>query len=137
MKEKLEKIKDLLSSEYDGDILGKDIDAFAKDLYLSVFECEYDLSDIIPIINEYEEEAEIENTRWYYVFCGIIDMLDNGEKTAERLYDCFMHSLDILELFVKLYFENDDYISEEKLGKAKEKALGTFDKQILKALGIT
>ena len=134
--EKLDKIKDLLSTEYDGDMSGREINAFAADLYLSVFECEFELAEIISIVNKYEADANIENTRWYYVFCGIVELLDSGNETAERLYNCFMGSWDILELFLKLYLENGEYISDEKLNNAKKKALRTFEKEILKHYGV-
>ena len=136
-KEKLESIRELLSLEYQCEMTEREINGFASDLYSSVFGCEFDLADIVPIINGYEERAKIENTRWYYVFCGIIDLLDNGERTAERLYESFMHSMELLHTFVKLYFENDRYISREKLEKAKQKALSIFDKEVLKVYNIT
>lgn len=136
-KEKFNKIVAMLKDEYDGKMSEKDINAYASDLCLSVFDCEFGLDDIIPIIDEYETEANIVGTRWYYVFCGIIDLLENGEKTAERLYNSFMFDMDILDTFLKLYFENDKYISAEKLEKAKEKALEVFDDEVLKFYNIT
>ena len=134
---KLERIRQILSEEYDGKMTEKDIKAFAKDLHLSVFECKFGLDDVFAIVDEYEERAKIEDKRWYYVFCARIDLLDNNEETAERLYESFMYQFDILEIFIKLYFENGSYISRKKLNEAKKKAFETFDNEILAACGIT
>ena len=136
-REKLDKIKEILREEYEGEMSEEDIDGLAGDLHFSVFECEFSLDDVFTTVFQYEEEAELECTKSFYVFCAIIDLLDNCEKTAEILYDTFMYHWDILEIFLKLYYENDEYISEEKLQKAKKKALCVFDKEILRLCGIT
>ena len=134
--EKLEEIRRILTDEYGGEMSEEDIDGLAEDLHFSVFECGFSLDDIFTTVYKYEEEANIECSRGFYVFCCIIDLLENGEETAEILYDCFMYHWDILEIFLKLYYENDEYISEEKLQKAKEKALQVFDKEILRFCGV-
>ena len=136
-KEKLDAIKGILHSEYGNKLSDEDINGFADDLYYSLFEWGYGLDEIIPTIYSYEEKAETEYSSWYYIFGCMIDLMDNGKETAERIYNCFMFSWDILELFLKLYLENDEYISEAKLKKAKKKALHIFDKEILKLYGIT
>ena len=134
---KLGEIKELLKDEYEGLMTEKQIDEFASELYTSVFVFKFSLDEIFSLIDRYEDRANIESTKSYYVFCGTVDLLENGEETAQRLYDCFMYSWDILNLFLKLYLENEEYISEEKMEMAKKKALKTFDREILAICGIT
>ena len=110
---------------------------FARELYDSLFVGRYELFDIFAIIDTYQREAGIEQGEDYYVFTDMIDLLDNCETTAQRLYDSFMHEADFLDTFLKLYNENAEYISAEKLAEAKKKALTVFDKETLEMYDIT
>ena len=134
--EKLEAIKEILVDAYDGKMADSDVNVFAKQLHYSLFVGKHDLGDIISTVFENESEAGIEDSEWHYVFCQTIDLLDNCEETAQRLYDCFMNEWDILEIFLKLYFENDEYISEEQMSEAQEKALSLFGKDTLRSVGV-
>lgn len=135
--EKLEKIKEILNEEY-GDAMSYEmLKDFANDMYDSLFVGEYDLSDIFALANDYESNANIEDGKAFDIFTDLLDLLDNGVKTAQRLYESFMHEADLLETFLKLYNENAEYISEEKLAEAKKKAFEVFDRQMLESLGIT
>ena len=134
---KLEKIREILKEEYEGKMSDSAIDAFAKSLYHSLFVGQYDLEDIPAIIIGYESEENVEDGDWCYIFGQLIELLDDGETTAKRLYRSFMYEFDLLDTFLKLYNDNAEYISAEELSTAKEKALSMFDKQILGAYGIT
>lgn len=133
----IEKIKEILNYEYEDKMSDEMINAFAEELNESVFVEQYDLENIFLIVDQFEEEANIEKSRSSYVFTDVIDLLESGEKTAQRLYESFMYSMDILKTFLKLIKENEEYISAEKIAQAKEKAFGLFDKQLLEWYGIT
>ena len=135
--ERLEKIKQLIKDEYGDKMPEEYVKGLAEDLNLSVFKCKFGIDDIFCTVFQYEEELNIEDTRSYYIFCGVVDMLDNCEETAEMLYETFMHHWEILEIFLKLYFENEEYISKDKFQAAKEKAFEIFDKEILRLCGVT
>ena len=134
-KSKLDKIKEILKDEYEGKMSEATIDAFAKDLHYSLLEKQYDLEDIPAIITEYETDEDIEGD-WIYIFCQLIDLLDNGPTTARRLYKSFMHEFDILETCAKLINENSRYLSEEELEVVKAKAFFTFTREALEGYGI-
>lgn len=133
----IEKIKEILKYKYEGRMSDEMINAFAEELNESVFVEQYNLEDIFLIVFQFEEEANIEESRSFDVFTDVIDMLESGEKTAQRLYESFMYGMDILKTFLKLIKENEEYISAEKIAQAKEKAFGLFDKQLLEWYGIT
>lgn len=134
---KLEQIVQILKGVYKDKMSNETLNSFAEDLYDSLFVCEYDLDDITAIIFEYESEMGLEFSEFYYVFCELIDLLENNETNARRLYDSFMNDFDCLGTFVKLYNENAEYISAEELAKAKKKAFGFFDRLTLELYGIT
>lgn len=135
--DKLEQIRDILKDEYTDKMSDDTVAAFAEELYDSMFVEQYDLDDIFAIVGQYEDEAELEDSELLTVFGRLIDLLDNCETTAKRLYKSFMYDADILDTFVKLINENEEYIGAEKLAKAKEKAFGVFDRQLLEMYGIT
>lgn len=136
--DKLETIKDILKDNYQDRMSEEIINNYADDLFDSLFVSENSLDDVFAIISQYEEEANIESGGdWYYIFVQMIDLLENGEKTARRLYDSFMNDADIIDTFSKLAEENAEYISEEELSKAKEKAFAVFDRGFLALYGIT
>lgn len=135
--DKLDKIKEILKEEYEGKMSEATIDAFAKALHHSLFVGEYELEDIPATIFEYESEEGIEEGGdWCYIFGQLIDLLEDNETTAKRLYRSFMHEFDLLDTFLKLINYNAEYLSKEEVTKAKEKAFGTFDRQILEGCGI-
>lgn len=134
---KIEQIAQILKDKYEDKLSDETLYAFAEDLYDSLFVCKYGLDDIFAIIFEYESEIELDFSESYYVFSELIDLLENNEETACRLYDSFMNDFDCLDTFVKLYNENAEFISAEELAKAKEKAFGTFDRITLELYGIT
>lgn len=134
---KIKEIKEILISQYEGKISEQALNGFANDLYESVFVEQYDLDDIPAIVVEYEAEANIEDSEWYYIFGCMINLLDNNEVTAKRLYNSFMYDFDSLDTFIKLINENAEYLSKEQLSAVKEKAIGLFDKNILEWYGIT
>ena len=136
MSEKLEKIKEILHSWYQDKMPEKLLNECAAELYESVFIDEYDLDDIPSIVVSYEERADIEEDEWLWVFIDIVHLLDRGESTARRLYKSFMYDLDVIDTFVLLVIENEEYLSQEELAAAKEKAFQTFDRELLESYGI-
>ena len=134
--EKLEKIKEILKEEYQDKMSEAAINAFDKSLHHSLFVWQYDLEDITAIIFEYEAEEEVESGDWCYLFGQLIDLLDDNETTAKRLYKSFMYEYDLLDTFLKLVYYNAEYLSEEELADVKEKAFQIFDRQILECCGI-
>lgn len=135
-KEKLEAIKKILKTEYAGRMSEQTLNAFANDLLESVFVEQYDFDDIPAIVFEYEAAAELEDSEWYNIFSSMIDLLENKEETAKRLYNSCMYGFDSLDTFIKLINENAEYLSAEQLSEVKEKAIGLFDKELLKFYGI-
>lgn len=136
-KEKIEAIKKVLKVQYEGRMSEQTLNEFANNLYESVFVEQYDFDDIPAIVIEYETDAGIEDSEWYYIFSNIIDLLDNNEETAKRLYNNFMNEFECLDTFVKLVNENAEYLGKEQLLKVKEKGFDLFDKETLELLGIT
>lgn len=134
--QKLGEIKEILADKYKDKMSNEILYPFAEDLYESLFVCEYSLDDILAIIFEYESEMDLEFSEVSYVFGKLIDLLKTNEVNARRLYESFMRDFDCLDTFVKLYNEYAEYLSEEELFKAKEKAFGTFDKFTLELYGI-
>lgn len=134
---KFEQITQILKDVYEDKLSDDTLYPFAEDLYESIFVCEYDLDDILSIVFEYESEMELDFSEVYYVFCELIDLLENNEANARRLYQSFMYEFDCLHTFVKLYNEYSKYLSKKELAKAKEKAFGTFDRITLELSGIT
>lgn len=134
--EKLQRIREILKEEYKGKMSNAAIDSFAKELHHSLFIGQYDLDDIPAIIFGHESEEDIEGGDWCYLFGQLIDLLDDNETTAKRLYRSFMHEFDLLDTFLKLVNYNAEYLSAEELANAKEKAFGLFDRQILEGCGI-
>ena len=134
--QKSEEIKEIITDIYKDKMSDEILYPFAEDLYESLFVCEYSLDDILAIIFEYESEMNLEFSEVSYVFGKLIDLLENNEINARRLYESFMNDFDCLDTFVKLYKEYVVYLSEEELSKAKEKAFGTFDKFTLELYGI-
>lgn len=135
--EKLDEIMGILNEEYGGAMSDEMLEDFADDIYDSMFVGEYELADILAVANNYESNADITDSKAFDIFIRLIDILDNGVKTAQRLYDSFMGEVELLETFLKLYNENAEYTSAEKLAEAKEKAFEVFDSQILELYGIT
>ncbi|MDE6690386.1 MAG: hypothetical protein K2K04_00290, partial [Clostridia bacterium] len=131
--QKLEKITEMLWKEYKGYMSEQTLDELADELYHTFFASQNELSDIMAVLTEAEEEARIHPylSAALCIFCWMLELLENNEVTAQRLYYSFMNEFDCLETFVKLYKENAEYISVEKLAKAKEKAFNTFDRVIL------
>lgn len=136
-KEKIEAIKKVLKNKYKGKMPEQTVNEFANDLYESVFVEQHDFDDIPAIVCGYESEANIEDSEWYNIFGSMIDLLDNNEETAKRLYKSFMYDFDSLDTFIKLINENAEYLSKEQLSEVKEKAIGLFDKNLLEWYGIT
>lgn len=134
--EKLKEIKEIIKDIYEGEMSASAINAFAQALHNSLFIEQYDLEDISAIVCEYEADAGIENTEWFYVFSRMIDLLEDNAVTAKRLYNSFMYECDLLDTFLKLYNDNAEYLSAEELSNVKEKALRIFDHQILEEYGI-
>ena len=137
MKEKLEEIKKILKGEYGDRLTETELNTLAGELYHSLFVGKYELEDLVATIVGFESEADTDDIDWVYLFNSLVDLLDDNENTAERLYISFMHEFDLLDTFLKLYEFNAEYISAEKLAEAKEKALHTFSKDVLAAYGIT
>lgn len=137
MNGKLKEIKEILKSEYKDKMTDTEINTFARELNYSVFVEQYDLEDIAAVVSEHEEKAGIEDSRWCCIFGSVIDLLEDGETTARRLYKSFMYEFDLWDTFLKLYNYNAEYLSAEELAEVKEKALGLFDKQLLKTYDIT
>lgn len=133
---KLKEIKRILENEYGDQMSDALTNDFANTLYDSLFIGQYDLDDITAIIRDYETQADIEDSKWDYVFISMIDLLDNNETTAKRLYKSFMYDLDMLDVLWKLVNENAEFLSAEELANVKKRAIGVFDEQILKALDI-
>lgn len=134
--DKLNKIKEILKGVYKDKMSDVTIDSFAKALHYSLFVGQYDLDDIPATIFEYESEEGIEGEDWCYLFGQLIDLLDDNEITAKRLYKSFMHEFDLLDTFLKLVNLNAEYLSAEELAQAKEKAFWLFDRQMLEDCGI-
>ena len=134
---KLGEIRDLLKSVYADRLPEDTLNDFADDLYDSLFAGQYGLSDIICLVNEYESAAGIEDSEDIFIFTSMIYLLDDNEVTAQRLYDSFMHEIQLLETFVKLVNDNAEYLSAEQLAEVKAEGLQLFDKQILELYGIT
>ena len=132
---KLDKIKEILKDEYEGKMSEATIDAFAKDIHFSLLEKQYELEDIPAIIMEYEAEEDVEGD-WIYIFCQLIELLDNGPTTARRLYKSFMHEFDIIDTCAKLINENSQYLTCEELEEVKKKAFFTFTREALEGYGI-
>ena len=130
-KSKLTQIKEILLDFYGDRMNTSQLESFAEALYESVFVDENDLDDIAAIVNEYEADAEISSTEFYYVFVEIVELMEDCASTAKRLYKSFMYDFDSFETFLKLVTYNEEYISAEELHKAKQKALRTFDKELL------
>ena len=135
-KEKIKEIKEILNSLYKGKMSEQTINEFANDLYESVFIEQYDFDDIPAIVFEYETNAGIEKSEWNNIFSSVIDLLDNNEITAKRLYNNFMNEFECLEAFVKLVNENSEYLSKEQLSEVKEKGFELFDKELLRSYGL-
>ena len=132
---KLEAIKKIVKDEYQDQLSDEAVDSLAGELYYSLFIGEYGLDDLVSIIFSNEEYENIEKTGdWCYMFGQLIDLLEDGEKTAKRLYNNFMEEFDLLDTFLKLS-ENVEYLSAEQWAKAKEKAFETFDNEVLKLYG--
>lgn len=136
MNGKLKEIKEILKSEYKDKMTDAEINTFARELNYSVFVAQYDLEDIAAVVSEHEEKAGIEDSKWCYIFGSVIDLLEDGEKTARRLYKSFMYEFDLWDTFLKLYNYNAEYLNAEELAEVKEKATGLFDKQLLKMYDI-
>ena len=134
--DKLNKIKEILKGVYKDKMSDVTIDSFAKALHYSLFVGQYDLDDIPATIFEYESEEGIEGEDWCYLFGQLIDLLDDNEITAKRLYKSFMHEFDLLDTFLKLVNLNAEYLSAEELAKTKKKAFWLFDRQMLEDCGI-
>ena len=134
--DKLNKIKEILKGVYKDKMSDVTIDSFAKALHYSLFVGQDDLDDIPATIFEYESEEGIEGEDWCYLFGQLIDLLDDNEITAKRLYKSFMHEFDLLDTFLKLVNLNAEYLSVEELAQAKGKAFGLFDRQMLEDCGI-
>ncbi len=135
--EKLNRIINILKENYEGEMSDAHINAYANELNYSLFTGCGGLDDISCIIFENEEEAGIKTGKWDYVFHDMVDLLEDGEVTAKRLYNCFMYDLDSLNVFIKLIILNSEYLTEEEIKSAKEKAFGVFDNETLKMYGIT
>ena len=134
---KIEAIKEILKSEYGDKISDVTLNSYARALYYSLFVGQYDLSDITAIIFEFESEENLEEGDWCGMFGELIRLLDDNEVTANRLYNSFMHDFDLLDTVVKLLTRNAQFLSEEQIKKAKEKAFGVFDAVTLECYGIT
>lgn len=130
-KEKLKQIKEILKEEYQDKMSDAAIDSFAKQLYHSLFVGQYELEDIPATIFDCESEEGVEGGDWCYLFSQLIDLLDNNETTAKRLYRSFMEEFDLPDTFLKLVNENGEYLSAEELAEVKEKAVRLFGRQIL------
>lgn len=136
MNYKLEAIKGILVGEYAGDMTEDTINAFADDLYNSLFVEQYSLDDVAAIVGEYESEADVYDVDFNYLFGCLIDLLDNNEATAKRLYDNFMYEFESLEVLAKLVNENSEYLTAEQIASVKEKAFGLYDSITLEFYGI-
>ena len=135
--EKLQAIIEILKDEYKDKMSDKAISGLADELYYSLFVGEYDLDDIPSIIFSTEADENIEEGGdWCYVFGQLIDLLENNEKTEKRLYKSFMFDFDLLDTCLKLAIENAEFLSADELAKAKQKAFGLFDREILEIYGI-
>lgn len=134
---KIKEINEILISLYECKMSEQTLNEFSNDLYESVFVGQYDFDDIPAIVFEYETNANIEDSEWYYIFGSVIDLLDNNEVTAKRLYNSFMNEFECLDTFVKLVNENAEYLSKEQLLKVKGKGFELFDKETLELYGIT
>ncbi len=137
MNTKLEKIKEILKDTYKDKMSVGTIDACAKEIYEILFLTENSLNEIALAVIGYETDEGIEDAQWDYVFCSVIELLDNNAVTAKRLYNSFMYELDEFDTFLKLVNENAEYLCADELAKAKEKAFGLFDRQLLECFGIT
>lgn len=135
--EKLNEIKEIIKAEYKDKLSDGEIDSFAGELYYSLFVGEYELSDMMAVIYEYESADNPDYGEVDYIFSCMIDLLDSSKKTAQRLYDSFMYEMDYLDTFLKLINENEEFLSAEQIAKAKEKAFSLFDREILELYGIT
>ena len=134
---KLEAIKVILIDEYAGDMSEATINAFADDIYHSLFVGQCSLDDIPAIVGEYESEANVNDVDFNFLFGRLIELLDNGKATAERLYNNFMNEFESLDAVVKLINENGMYLTAEQLARVKEKAFGLYDSVMLECYGIT
>lgn len=136
MKTKMEQILSTLHGEYAGKMSEKTIKRFAGDLYESLFVDNYYLADIFAIVEEYENMANIKDSQALYIFICMIDLLDNNEVNAKRLYNSFMHEIQLWDTFVKLIEDNAEYLSGEELEEVKNEGMRIFDKQLLKDIGL-
>ena len=109
-------------------------EAYATELYADIFEDCCALDSVYATAYRLETEVFGEDcfSKGWYVFTGILALMENGEKTARRLYDCFLgfHDFSVLE---KLLLENAEWLKEEELQKVIRLAEGVFDRQILRA----
>ncbi len=134
--EVLEEIKSLIIENY-GDVSKSILTSFSNDIYREIFEKKSDFDDLFSIIYSYEnelakeqEEEENESFSWY-VFAGVLDLVEDGEETAKRLYSSFMKFNDI-SLLSKLLNQNAEWLTESQIEEVKKTAK-CFDEEILKS----
>ena len=127
-------IKNLLIEVYGDTLSSCDAELYAAELYTDIFVEACSLDSVYAFAYRLEAELlgeDVPSMGWY-LFTGIVELLENGEKTAKRLYDCFLgfHDFSVLK---KLLDENAEWLTSEEIDKVKQLAKGVFDREILYA----
>ena len=137
-KNKLKEIELILLGVYGEYITAKEAHNAAPLFYSSIFS-DGSLEDIISSAYEFEADSGIgsDNSQVWYFFDSAVEILEDGEQTAHRLYDCFMHCYDDLTVFLKLIISNSDWLTKDEISAAKEKAFSLFDEKILESSGVS
>ncbi len=128
----LNNIKDILAGQYE-DIPEYIADGYAKELYNVVVNCKIGLMDVLEIAMDYEvmfiEDIEKFTSCGCNIFTEIIELLEDGPETAQRLYQCLTEFYDPTA-FVKLINDNKRWLTREQIDDLIEISKA-FDKEFL------
>lgn len=118
--------KNSVSSEWQRELVGT--------LYKQVFTYECDLDDIFQIVRAYERRVGIsdDGSRAAEIFASVVALLEDGERTAQRLYECYFENYELC-VAMKLLNQNSHWLSSEQEERIKAH-LGNFDEGVRERL---
>ncbi len=126
-------ITKILKELYGEQLDESQLNTYASNLEFSLNNVD-NLSNLFSVAYENEFECEIEDSQAGFVFTQVRELLSPSRETATRLYECFMNCYDGFDIAVQLLNQNLEYLSEDELCKATEKAIALYDKESLKLL---
>ncbi len=134
---KIQQIKSMLIDVYDGRLSDSELNEYSAGIYRTFFEECAELEYIMSTVFEYEYDYEIsdDDSQVSYVYDGIVNLLENNQNTARRLYNEFMFRYHNLDVVFKILNENSEWLSDEEIKAVKRNAWSIFDKDMLKSIG--